>query len=183
MFGGTSQQDAQEFYSFIMDNLHDETNMRRNMPSVAMRTYTSNDSTVIQNAMDAWRTYRQYNASIIDRYFRGLDVVVFRCVNPDCGLEQYRFEISDMCILSVSPLKDRESIKFERLLDGVTATANVDGSRCEKCKTLNRQHEQRFARLPDRLAFCIGRFEDPSTKLNNMVRDRKSTRLNSSHWE
>jgi ubiquitin carboxyl-terminal hydrolase 8 len=172
VFGGPSQQDAQEFYSFILANLHDETNMRRDvLPPRGVKQYSSADGTVVQNAMDAWNTYRQHSNSIIDRYFRGLDVFVIRCVNPKCRLEQRTFQPSEMCILPVGALKDRNPIELVDLLDTAHAPETIDGSTCERCKTNNRQHEHHFARLPDRLAFCLSRFQDAtSPKLANKVR-------------
>lgn len=173
MFGGPNQQDAQEFYSFILANLHDETNMRRNVPppSRAYKEYKSTDGTVVQNAMDAWNTYCQNNDSIIDRYFRGLSVNIIRCVDKNCLLEQRTFPPFDTYLLSVAGLKKQDPIDLSQLLNAAHATETIDDSTCERCKKPGREHETLLARLPDRLAFSLGRFEHTSPdKLNNKVR-------------
>lgn len=173
MFGGPNQQDAQEFYSFILANLHDETNMRRNVPppSGGYKEYCSTDGTVVQNAMDAWNTYCQYSDSIIDRYFRGLNATIIRCVNEDCMLERRTFPPLDTWFLPVAGLKDQDPIDLVELLDEAHATETIDDSICDRCKKPGREHETLLARLPDRLSFSLGRFEHTTAnKLNNKVR-------------
>src|SRR4051812_44274599 len=100
IFGGPEQQDAQEFYSFIMDNIHDETNIFRDKkPSTDEKNYTPKDGTIIQNAIDYWRDYSTTSASIIDKYFRGLEVFISRCHNRSCRQEIRLFQPCDVWIL------------------------------------------------------------------------------------
>ncbi|KAK1832460.1 ubiquitin carboxyl-terminal hydrolase 8 [Podospora conica] len=173
IFGGPDQQDAQEFYAFIMSTLHDETNKFRDLPPVNLRTYTPADGTIIQNAIDAWTTHSQSSNSIVDKYFRGLDVNVKKCLNDQCQHEQRDFSILEFKVLHLPPVvarKGQGEIQLNELLDQDHEPEELPESTCDKCKRNGRKHETRFARLPDRLAFCLGRFDLDSRKLNNKVR-------------
>ncbi|KAL2174539.1 uncharacterized protein P884DRAFT_280072 [Thermothelomyces heterothallicus CBS 202.75] len=157
IFGGSSQQDAQEFYSFIMDNIHDETNVRRDVkPSKEEKPYTPKDGTIIQNAMDYWRDYSKYSASIIDKYFRGLEVFISRCHNPACRQEIRLFQPCDVWILNLAGMGDPTDL--DSLLANHQTSEHFPDLVCETCNKPGRTRKAKFARLPDRLAFCLNRF-------------------------
>ncbi|KAL2161945.1 hypothetical protein VTH06DRAFT_7730 [Thermothelomyces fergusii] len=157
IFGGSSQQDAQEFYSFIMDNIHDETNVRRDVkPSKEEKPYTPKDGTIIQNAMDYWRDYSRSSASIIDKYFRGLEVFISRCHNPACRQEIRLFQPCDVWILNLAGMGDPTDL--DSLLANHQTSEHFPDLVCETCNRPGRTRKAKFARLPDRLAFCLNRF-------------------------
>ncbi|KAK4154761.1 hypothetical protein C8A00DRAFT_32429 [Chaetomidium leptoderma] len=157
VFGGCSQQDAQEFYSFIMDNIHDETNVRRNRkPPKEEKPYTPKDGTIIQNAMDYWRDYSKASASIIDKYFRGLEVFISRCHNNACRQEIRLFQPSDIWILNLAGVGDPTDL--DSLLANHQTSEHFPDLICETCNKPGRTRKAKFARLPDRLAFCLNRF-------------------------
>ncbi|KAL2019197.1 hypothetical protein VTK56DRAFT_9997 [Thermocarpiscus australiensis] len=157
IFGGPAQQDAQEFYSFIMDNIHDETNVRRNRkPSKEEKPYTPKDGTIIQNAMDYWRDYSNASASIVDKYFRGLEVFISRCRNRDCGQEIRLFQSCDVWILNLAGMGDPTDL--DSLLVNHQTSEDFPDLVCETCNKPGRTRKAKFARLPDRLAFCLNRF-------------------------
>ncbi|KAK3384212.1 hypothetical protein B0T24DRAFT_646233 [Lasiosphaeria ovina] len=157
IFGGPAQQDAQEFYSFIMDNIHDETNIYRDKkPSKEEKPYTPKDGTIIQNAMDYWRDYSSASASIIDKYFRGLEVFISRCHNRTCRQEIRLFQPCDVWILNLAGVNDPTDL--DQLLANHQAPEQFPDLLCETCNKPGRTRRSRFARLPDRLAFCLNRF-------------------------
>jgi ubiquitin carboxyl-terminal hydrolase 8 len=157
IFGGSSQQDAQEFYSFIMDNIHDETNIRRNRkPPKEEKPYTPKDGSIIQNAMDYWRDYSKASSSIVDKYFRGLEVFISRCHNRDCRQEIRLFQPCDVWILNLAGMGDPTDL--DSLLANHQTSEHFPDLVCETCNKPGRTRKAKFARLPDRLAFCLNRF-------------------------
>ncbi|KAK0708186.1 hypothetical protein B0H67DRAFT_494840 [Lasiosphaeris hirsuta] len=170
IFGGPCQQDAQEFYSFVMDIIHDETNMLRDRkPSKEEKPYTPKDGTIIQNAIDHWRDYSSASASIIDKYFRGLEMFISRCNNPSCRQEIRLFQPCDVWILNLAGASDPTDL--EKLLTKHQAAENFPELLCETCNRPGRTRRTRFARLPDRLAFCLNRFHGTATsKIHTKVR-------------
>ncbi|KAK4043105.1 hypothetical protein C8A01DRAFT_43891 [Parachaetomium inaequale] len=157
VFGGCSQQDAQEFYSFIMDNIHDETNVRRNRkPPKEEKPYTPKNGTIIQNAVDYWRDYSKASASIIDKYFRGLEVFISRCHNGACRQEIRLFQPCDVWILNLAGMGDPTDL--DSLLANHQTSEHFPDLVCETCNKPGRTRKAKFARLPDRLAFCLNRF-------------------------
>ncbi|CCC13045.1 unnamed protein product [Sordaria macrospora k-hell] len=164
IFGGPAQQDAQEFYSFIIDNIHDETNIHRDRkPPKEEKPYTPKNGTVIQNAIDYWRDYSTASASIIDKYFRGLEVFISRCQNAECRQEIRMFQPCDVWILNIAAETGGEgngygATDLDRLLASHQATEHFADLKCETCNKPGRTRRAKFARLPDRLAFCLNRF-------------------------
>ncbi len=157
VFGGSSQQDAQEFYSFIIDNIHDETNIRRDRkPPKEEKPYTPKNGTIIQNAMDYWRDYSKASESIVDKYFRGLDVFISRCHNTACRQEIRLFQPCDIWILNLAGMGDPTDL--DSLLANYQTSEHFPDLVCETCNKPGRTRKAKFARLPDRLAFCLNRF-------------------------
>jgi ubiquitin carboxyl-terminal hydrolase 8 len=157
IFGGCSQQDAQEFYSFIMDNIHDETNVRRDRkPPKEEKPYTPKDGTIIQNAVDYWRDYSKASASVVDKYFRGLEVFISRCHNSACRQEIRLFQPCDVWILNLAGMDDPTDL--DSLLANHQTSEHFPDLVCETCNRPGRTRKAKFARLPDRLAFCLNRF-------------------------
>jgi len=168
VFGGCSQQDAQEFYSFIMDNIHDETNIRRNRrPPKEEKPYTPKDGTIIQNAMDYWRDYSKASASVIDKYFRGLEVFISRCHNPACRQEIRLFQPCDVWILNLAGMGDPTDL--DSLLANHQTSEHFPDLICETCNKAGRTRKAKFARLPDRLAFCLNRFNSAGGGFSNRL--------------
>lgn len=175
IFGGHSQQDAQEFYSFVLDNIHDETNMLRDRDPPKKSQYAPKDGTIIQNAIAYWRDYSSSSASIIDAYFRGLDVAITRCLNDSCRQELRIFQPSDLCVLPLPSSAGPTDIY--KLLESHQAVEKLD-AQCETCKQRGRTRQSKFARLPDRLAFCINRFShDGSSGLSRSAANKNHTKV------
>ncbi|KAK0617210.1 hypothetical protein B0T14DRAFT_538805 [Immersiella caudata] len=159
VFGGNSQQDAHEFFSFVMDNIHDETNVLRDRKSHEDKEYSESDGSLLANAIDYWREYCLANSSIVDKYFRGMDVLVNTCQR--CHHEVRKFQSTNLWILHLPPTGDvtnlGELLKYRRQGEWIS------DSRCDKCKQIGRHHYIKFARLPDRLVITISRFQATAT--------------------
>jgi ubiquitin carboxyl-terminal hydrolase 8 len=172
VLGGPAQQDAEEFHSFVMANIHDETNMLRDRKPVAdPKQYSEKDGSVLKNAIDYWGEYSLASSSIVDKYFRGLDVYISKCLH--CHHEVRQIQTSDICILNLPT--SGETTTLEALLKLRQRVETLHELQCEECKQKGRTRYGKFARLPDRLAICIGRFSMPGdhnavTKINTRVR-------------
>ncbi|SPQ23236.1 a8194dcf-803a-4cd2-9c41-63c436428008 [Thermothielavioides terrestris] len=169
IFGGPSQQDAQEFYSFVLDNIHDETNVRRDRnPPKEEKPFTPKDGSIIRNAIDYWRDHSNTSASIVDKYFRGLEVFISSCHNRGCRQELRLFQPCDVWILNLAGMGDETDL--DSLLAGHQTSEYFEDLVCETCNKPGRSRKAKFARLPDRLVFCLNRFQnagDSSTRLRS----------------
>jgi len=162
-FGGNIQHDVHDFASFLLGHVDDETNMRRDHTMVEPKMYTSNDGTISQNALDYWRLHRTYMDSILDRYFRSLEVNIRRC--SGCP-EERDFADGWHTALRVQQ-GDSDTVEFAQLLARYFAPG--DPFRCTTCLATDRMQQARYARMPDRLVFMIARF-GATSKLKNKVR-------------
>lgn len=142
-----------------MDNLHDETNIHRDKtPSKEEKPYTPKDGSIIQNAIDYWRDYSTASASIVDKYFRGLEVFISRCHNASCGQEIRLFQPCDVWILNLAGIDGTTDL--DTLLVNHQTSEHFPELVCETCNKPGRTRRAKFARLPDRLAFCLNRFHN-----------------------
>lgn len=167
VFGGSCQQDAQEYFSFIIDQLHDETNRFRDKP-VNLTTVKDNDpKSLLHNAIEFWNTYSTKNDSIVDKYWRGLLVQGSGC--KKCGHHTMNFQVSDLTTLGISSPNQT----LESMLAEYTATEIPEGFRCYSCGSEGRERRLTFARMPDRFAVAFQRFHrDLSTSTTSKVGHR-----------
>ncbi|KAK4666139.1 ubiquitin-specific protease doa4 [Podospora pseudopauciseta] len=167
LFGGNRQQDAQEFYNFILTTIDDETNTRRDRVTNVRDEYTPNEGTAVQNAVKFWNNYVEGHNSLVTKYFRGVDVYINTC--SKCNHQFQKFEVSDMRILNF-PDGASDPISMLKLLEQSAAPEKMDGARCEKCNsTKHRTRARKFARLPDRLVFSFQRSINQFDKMQNIV--------------
>lgn len=170
IFGGSSQQDAREFFSFLIQIMHDETNAHRDQtPPKDQKEYTSQDGTVLRNAISFWAELSRYNASIVDKYWRGLEVFIDTC--QSCHHVMHRFQAIDSLILSF-PHDSYDSAtvySLQTLLQNTLKEERMEDLSCDKCSKKKRTRLHRLARLPDRLAISLSRFSSAAIKLNNKV--------------
>ncbi|KAJ3492890.1 hypothetical protein NLG97_g5082 [Lecanicillium saksenae] len=153
-FGGTQQQDAQEFMSFLMEHLHDETNSRRNLKGNALQPNTKSQP-LLYAAVQYWYNHIQYNDSIVDRYWRGLELSTVKCL--DCHTKTYTFSPFEWIPAPVALGSTRQTL--EQSLHQHIANNTLDDFSCDKCRRNTRAMQSiSFARLPPLLCVCFRRF-------------------------
>ncbi|KAJ4150183.1 hypothetical protein LMH87_010946 [Akanthomyces muscarius] len=153
-FGGTQQQDAQEFMSFLMEQLHDETNSRRNLKGNAMQPNTKSQP-LLYAAVQYWYNHIQYNDSIVDRHWRGLELSTVKC--QDCHTKTYTFSPFEWIPAPVALGSTRQTL--EQSLHQHIANNTLDDFSCDKCRRNTRAMQSiSFARLPPLLCVCFRRF-------------------------
>ncbi|PNY28677.1 Ubiquitin carboxyl-terminal hydrolase 5 [Tolypocladium capitatum] len=148
-FGGAEQQDAQEFMSFVTEQLHDETNPRRDQTG-SVKQPSTKDRPLIQAAMEYWRNHAELNQSIIDRYWRGIDLSTVQCMH--CNTSTHTFSPFTWFPVSVGPGRD---MPLSEALRQDAAGSILEDFACDHCK--GRQEAMQstsFARMPPLL--CIG---------------------------
>ena len=148
-FGGPDQQDAQEFMSFIMDQLHDETNLRRDRKGTVAQPDTKRQP-LLQAAKQYWHNHLELNRSIVDRYWRGLDLSTVRCSH--CLTRTYTFSPFEWLPVTVNQGRD---MTLAEALQAHTADNDLDDFECDHCG--GKRHATQslsLARLPRLL--CIG---------------------------
>ncbi|KAJ9151313.1 AMP-binding enzyme [Pleurostoma richardsiae] len=155
IFGGRSQQDAQEFLSFLITELDDETNTLRDRNPNIHQPKMDVGKSVLQGAVEYWREHRQSHASLVDKYWRTIELLTTTCKN--CGHSNHKFEVSDFLALTLPP--DTSRLTLDSLLEDYTAPELISEYKCDSCKVPGTNINRRsFARLPDLLCILFRRF-------------------------
>lgn len=157
-FGGPEQQDAQEFFSFITQQLHDETNIHRDQKEDVEQAEDNDPRKILHNAIRYWHVYNSKHDSIVTKYWRGLNANLSTC--PKCPHRTITYQASDITTCSLLP-----GLTLQASLENDAKGAFVDGFYCPNCKDQDRGNVQRrkstlLCRLPDRLTFQINRFAE-----------------------
>ncbi|KAJ6437693.1 retrovirus polyprotein [Purpureocillium lavendulum] len=147
-FGGHQQQDAQEFMSFVMDQLHDETNQARDRTGHVEQPSTRG-RTVLQAAAAYWDGHGRLNRSLVDRYWRGLDVSTVRCL--ECGTCTYTFSPFSWISVPVGA----ENATLADVMARWAGSNALDNYTCDHCRRATRATQSTsLARMPP--LFCLG---------------------------
>lgn len=152
-FGGSQQQDAQEFMSFLLTHLHDETNILRDRKGQVEQPDTKRQS-LLKAAVEYWRNHLELNQSIIDRYWRGIELSSVECL--ECHTRTYRFSPFEWIPLTVNM---GEGTTLSQALRHHTSLNTLDDFSCDECRRATRaQQSLSFARLPPLLCVAFRRF-------------------------
>ncbi|KAK7425845.1 ubiquitin-specific protease doa4 [Neonectria magnoliae] len=152
-FGGNKQQDAQEFMSFLIDHLHDETNTRRDQLGVIEQPDTKRQS-LLGAAAEYWRNHSKLNQSIVDKYWRGLELGTVECL--ECRVLSYQFATLDLITVFVG---NNSGPTLNHALKELTETSQLSDFDCNNCRRKTRALQfQRYARLPSLLCVSLRRF-------------------------
>ncbi|KFG85085.1 ubiquitin carboxyl-terminal hydrolase 2 [Metarhizium anisopliae] len=153
-FGGKDQQDAQEFMSFLMDQLHDETNLRRGQQGTVDQPNVQGIQ-LVQAAERYWENHKRLNDSIVDQYWRGLQLSTVQCHH--CATRTYTF--SQFESLGVNVSGDRNMTLSEALRQANTGD-EIDDFRCNCCATSRpAKISESLARMPPLLCVSFRRFQ------------------------
>ena len=108
-FSGYSQQDSQEFMSFLLDGLHEDLNLVRQKPYMEKKDDdgTTDDAKL---AAEQWEYYRKRNQSKIHDIFHGQIKSVVQCL--DCKTSGRTFD--PICFLSL-PLPNKKKIRLFKI--------------------------------------------------------------------
>lgn len=153
-FGGTGQQDAQEFMSFLFDYLHDETNTRRNVKGGIPQPSTTPHAR-LQAAIEYWANYRELNQSIVDDYWRGLELSTVDCQR--CHKQTHTFSTFDLVF---APVGNNRAITLEDSFREHNVVNTLDNFACDTCKRNTKAMQTTcFARMPPLLCLSFRRFD------------------------
>ena len=153
-FGGMKQQDAQEFMSFVMEHLHDETNSRRHNKGNTPQPNTKKLS-LLQAAKQYWYKHLELNDSIVDRYWRGLELSTVQCLS--CRTKTYTFSPFEW--IPAPTVETNQKQTLEQSLHQHIANNTLDDFSCDKCRRNTKAMQSiSFARLPPLLCVCFRRF-------------------------
>lgn len=153
-FGGDQQQDAQEFMSFLLTHLHDETNTRRDRKGHVEQPDTKRQS-LLQAAGEYWHNHIGLNQSIIDRYWRGLELSTVKC--EECHTKTYSFSPFEWIPVTVNRGR---GMTLDEVLGEHTAGNHLSDFSCDKCRRPTRALQSlSFARMPSLLCVCLRRFQ------------------------
>ncbi|KAH7312271.1 hypothetical protein B0I35DRAFT_436549 [Stachybotrys elegans] len=154
-FGSDQQQDAQEFMSFILTHLHDETNMRRDRTGMIPKPDTTNQS-LVQAAAEYWRNHSIFNDSLVDRCWRGIELSTVNCT--ECNTNTYSFSMLELIPARIPA--GRRSMTLKMALAEHFAPNLLTDFDCECCH--RKTHAKQFlslARMPPMLCVAFSRFE------------------------
>lgn len=158
IFGGPYQQDAQEFISFLLENLHDETNRLRDHTGEVQQPTLGPRSTALGNALLYWNEYRKYNDSLVDKYWRGVEVTDRRC--RACGHPSLTYEHFDAIHLPIPPNEASTATTMADLLGQYCSADVLDEYKCDQCRRIDTTEKRvRLVRLPDLLCVSFRRFQ------------------------
>jgi hypothetical protein len=102
-FGGRQQHDAQEFLSWLLDALHEDTNRVLNKPYIQYGDSANRPDSEV--ADEFWRGHMQRNQSVLQDLFGGQEKSALQC--PECEFESTRFDPFYSLSLPLPPLHPR----------------------------------------------------------------------------
>ncbi|KAJ3716264.1 hypothetical protein DFJ43DRAFT_1134617 [Lentinula guzmanii] len=159
---GTSQHDSQEFLSFLLDGIHEDTN--RIMTRKPL-TRTPEEEERLENLPQQiageyeWQVWRQSNDSIIVDFFQGMFRNQLRCMRCEKTSTTY----NPFSILSLPVPARTGKIPLQNCLKAffnVEVMEGDDAWDCPRCKTKRRATKTlSLARLPPVLVIHLKRFE------------------------
>eukprot|EP00978_Attheya_sp_CCMP212_P024303 scaffold76138_cov53-Attheya_sp.AAC.4 len=134
-FNNVYQHDSQEFFSFLMDGIHEDLNRVKKKPYVEASEGLGRDDEVV--AMESWRKHLLRHDSIIVDHSQGMHRSHLTC--PHCGKESIKFDVfsSISLPLNTDEKDDSAPISLSACLDDFITGEQLDEENawyCPKCK-------------------------------------------------
>jgi ubiquitin carboxyl-terminal hydrolase 8 len=151
--------------AFLFDIIHDETNIHRNIGNNVTQPPDPKGAgvSVLETAARFWQSYLQSNQSIIDRYWRLLEVAVTRC----CTCKTRTFSFSQWFTLMV-PVT--EPTTLDAAIRKKTKAEHIQGFKCDHCKTIrDSERQEYYARMPPLVCVVLNRFDTVSDTIRKSV--------------
>ncbi|KAH7176623.1 hypothetical protein EDB81DRAFT_45225 [Dactylonectria macrodidyma] len=153
-FGSDQQQDASEFLTFLLTHIDDETNTRRDRKGFVAQPDTKRQS-LLQAAAEYWHGHLGLRHSIIDRYWRGLELGTVYCF--ECQNKTHTFATFDGL---TPPVNGSLRMSLDQVLRDYTSDSVIDDFACETCHRGTRARQSlSLARMPPLLCICLKRFQ------------------------
>ena len=151
-FAGYSQQDAHEFYSFLMDMLHNDVNEIKHKVKLPELEFDKMDEN--EGADMAWNLDKSADKSFIRDTFYGQRKSSLQCLR--CGYESPKYEAFHELILQLPAGNGKCTMR--QLLQSELKAETVEYS-CPKCKRDGHAHKKfEIIRLPLILTIQLKRF-------------------------
>ena len=158
--------------SFLLDHLDDETNIRRDQMNNDEQPKTQGQS-LLQAAWEYWNMQLGYNNSIVDRYWRGVELQVTQCL--ECRTETYRF--SPVVSLALQLNSSMKRVSLEHVIRTTYAGDKIEDFQCNHCVASTRDQKHRttavmrtcYPRLPPLLRVSFKCYTDTSTKIKTII--------------
>lgn len=152
LFGDDRQHDAQEFMSFVLSHLDDETNRHRNRSGSAPEPDTRRQS-LLQAAVEYWNNHTFYSDSIVDIYWRTIELRETRCLA--CNTETFKWNTTDIISCSVGD----NDMSLEKVLDSHVSATKINDFRCNTCDFERPASTSVcYPRMPVTLCIALNRF-------------------------
>lgn len=151
-FGDNCQHDAQEFMTFLLTHVDDETNCLRNLQGYPSQPNTTSQS-LLEASIEFWKNHTRFHQSIVDRYWRLIELGITQCHH--CGNASYNFRTVDM----ITPSIGDSDKSLEKALSEHIGGNILDDYFCDVCKG-NKKATTRLAypRMPSLLCVGFNRF-------------------------
>lgn len=144
--------------SWLMTYLHDETNIRRDrVDDIPPIPTMQGGKSMLQGAHEWWSHYSRTNLSIVDKYWRGVELSTVVCSR--CHNRTYSYAAFDFLSVPVNV----KSATLEDCMREYIAPEVLSDYRCDKCNmSVEGRKQSTLARLPELLCLSFKRFSfDP----------------------
>ena len=140
--------------SFILDQIHDETNAVRDRDGQLDQPSTAG-TTVSQAAAEYWDKHTRLNQSMVDRYWRGIEVSTVRCL--ECGTSTHNFSLFTWI---PAPVGSDGSMTLSEVMTRYGAHNDLDDFRCDRCAKNTRATQwSSLGRMPPLVCLGLRRFD------------------------
>lgn len=178
VYGDGTQQDAPEFLTFLLDNLQDETNMRRDTGPVTELTSSQSayltKQPLLEQARLEWKRMLHYDVSIVTHLFKAQETGVVTC--NYCHNRIVRCEP----VLPVNvPLRNDGDWSKERrnqqLVDALRRNyrlipERLNGYTCDRCHRKDTSTTLKYiSRCPEYFVFSLIRMLADNSKIDDTV--------------